>query len=139
MLIKNLPEGRTLPQLLSTAAAERYGPRTKADRVLRSFDLGRREVETQSLRIAMNEIKNPVTAGVHPGDQIRPRHGALRRDAGGEFPKVALRCQLREVGHLALTHELAQELRVHAIDAQDNQALIAVPLGVRGAAGGQDS
>lgn len=65
MLIKNLPESRTSPQLLGTTAAERYGPLTEVDRVLRSFDLGRREVETQSLRIAMNEIKNPVTACVH--------------------------------------------------------------------------
>jgi hypothetical protein len=39
-----------------------------------------------------------------------------------------LRGQLGEVGHLALAHELAQQLRVHAVDAENDQPLVAAPL-----------
>lgn len=40
-----------------------------------------------------------------------------------------------EVRHFAFAHELAQKLRVHAVDAKDDQPLVAVPFRVRGPAG----
>ena len=35
--------------------------------------------------------------------------------------------QRRKIRHLALGHELLQQLRVHAVDAQNDELLIAVP------------
>ena len=35
--------------------------------------------------------------------------------------------QRRKIRHLALGHELFQQLRVHAVDAQNDELLIAVP------------
>jgi hypothetical protein len=54
----------------------------------------------------------------------------LRRNAGGEQAERSLFRQRRKVRHSALGHELFQQLRVHAVDAQNNELLIAVPFSV---------
>ena len=68
----------------------------------------------------MNKIKNAVPAGVHPRDQVRPRHRTLRWDTSGEQTKGSLRGEQRKIRHLAFSHELFQELRVHAVDAEND-------------------
>ena len=45
--------------------------------------------------------------------------------------------QRRKIRHLALSHVLLQQLRVHAIDAQNDELLIAVPFS--GLAGKQET
>ena len=82
----------------------------------------------QSLGIAMDEIEDAVPAGVHAGNQVRPGHRTLRRNAGGQQPERSLLSEGRKVRHLALGHELFQKLRVHAVDAENDELLIAVPL-----------
>ena len=76
----------------------------------------------------MNEIKNAVSACIHARDQIRPGHRTLRRNTGGEQAKRSLLGQYGEVRHLALGHELFQQLRVHAVNAENNELVIALPL-----------
>ena len=68
----------------------------------------------------MNEIKNSVAAAIHSRDQVRPRHRTLRRDARGQTPERSLRCQAGEVWHLAIRHELGEQVRIEPIDAEDD-------------------
>lgn len=75
----------------------------------------------------MNEVKNSVPAGVHPSYQIRPRHGALWGNTGSERAERSRLGQRRKVRHLALCHVLFQELRVHPINPQNDEFLIALP------------
>jgi len=69
-----------------------------------------------------------VAPGIHAGNQVRPCHRTLWRNAGGQQPEGSLLGEGRKVRHLALGHELLQKLRVHAVDAQDDELLIALPL-----------
>ena len=85
----------------------------------------------------MNEVKDAVATGIHSSNQIRPRYWTLRRNAGSKLPKVALSDKFREVGHFSFTHELLQQLRIHAVDAQNDEALISVPLRATGPARGK--
>ena len=75
----------------------------------------------------MDEIKYPVTAGIHASDQIRPCDRTLRRNAGRELPKRSLLHQFRKVRHLPFSHKLGKKLRVHAVNAEDNQPVVTVP------------
>ena len=75
----------------------------------------------------MDEIKYPVTAGIHASDQIRPCNRTLRRNAGRELPKRSLLHQLREIRHLSFPDKLLQQLRIHAVNAEDYQLVVTVP------------
>jgi len=75
----------------------------------------------------MDEIKDAVPACVHAGNQVRPGHRALGRNTGGEQPERSLLYQGGKVRHLVLGHEFFQELWVHAVNAEDDDLLIAVP------------
>lgn len=68
----------------------------------------------------MNEIKDSMAAGIHARDQVRPRHRTLRRYAGRQMAERALFGQAGEVWHLALGHELCEQVGVEAVDAQDD-------------------
>jgi hypothetical protein len=117
VFVQNLPECGALSELFGTAAAERNSPIPEVDRVLRSFDTGGREIESESLRVAMNEIEDPVTACIHSCNKVGPCHRTLRWDAGGERSKISLSLEFGEVGHFAFAHEAMQELGIHSVDA----------------------
>jgi hypothetical protein len=85
----------------------------------------------------MNEIEDPVTARIHSCNKVGPRHWALRGDAGSERAKISLGLEFGEVWHFALSHEPMQELGIHSVDAQDDQAPTALPSRFGGAAGRQ--
>jgi hypothetical protein len=106
--------------------------------VFRSFNSRRREIRLHRLRIAMNEVEDAVPPGVHSRDQVRPRDRALRRNARRKQTERPLLCQPGEVAHLPLLDKLLQELRIHAINTEDDQLLVAVP-GLGSLAGEQRS
>ena len=83
----------------------------------------------------MDEIKDAVPACIHAGDQVRPGHRTLRRNAGGEQAERSLLRQGGKIRHPALGHELFQQLRIHAVDAENDDLLIALPFS--GLAGNQ--
>ena len=85
----------------------------------------------------MNKIEDAVTAGVHSSNKVGPSHRTLRRDAGGERAKISLSFELGEVRHLAFAHEAMQQLRIHAVDAENNEALVGVGIRSSGVARGQ--
>ena len=86
------------------------------------------EIRLQRVRIAMNEIKDAVSAGIHARDQVGPRYRTLRWNTGREQAKRSLLAQDGKVRHLALSHELFQELRIHPVNAEDDEFLVALPL-----------
>ena len=75
----------------------------------------------------MDEVKDAVPPGIHARDQVRPGHRTLRRNAGGEQTERSLPHQGGEIRHLALGHELLQQLWVHAVNAKNDELLIAMP------------
>jgi hypothetical protein len=95
------------------------------------------EVELKSFRVAMNEIEDAMSAGVHPCNQVRPSDRTLRWDARAKLLEGALLSQAREVGHLPIRHELAEKLRIHPVDAEDDELLVTPPLAARPLARGQ--
>ena len=62
-----------------------------------------------------------MPAAIHPRDQVRPGHRALRRDACRQTPERSLRGQTCEVRHLAFRHELREQIRVEPVDTEDDQ------------------
>ena len=85
----------------------------------------------------MNEIEDAVTTRIHPRNKVGPRYRTLWWNAGCELPKISLSLEFCEVGHLAFAHKAVQELRIHAVDPENDQALIAVRFCSGGAAGRQ--
>src|SRR5262249_53880510 len=77
--------------------------------------------------IAMNKVEDGVPAGIHSRDQVRPRYRALRGNRGGQTAERAAGFQSREVGHFAFLHELVEQARIHAVNAQYDEPLLAVP------------
>ena len=71
----------------------------------------------------MNEVENPVSAGIHTGYQVRPGNRALRRDARPQKAESSFLLQQGEVGHLALLHVETQDPRVETIDPEDDDLL----------------
>ena len=76
----------------------------------------------------MDEVKDAMPARVHACDQVRPCHRTLRRNAGGKQPERSLLNQGGEVRHFALGHECLQQLRIHAVDPENDELLIAPEL-----------
>src|ERR1700682_876107 len=81
------------------------------------------EIKLKGFRIAVDEIKDAVPAGIHARNQVRPCHRALRRDAGRQTPERSLLGQPGEVRHLALRHELSEQVWVEPVNTEDNQLL----------------
>ena len=69
----------------------------------------------------MDEIEDAVAAGVHAGDQVGPGDRALGRNAGGELAERSFARELGKIRHFALLHELAEQLRIHAINAENDE------------------
>src|SRR5579863_6863056 len=129
VLIKQLPERYAFSQLFGAATAERNRPTAEADRALRPLDPRGRKKKSQGLRVAMNEIEDSMTTCIHPRNKVGPCYRTLWRNAGCELAKISLSLQFREVRHLPFAHEPMQELGIHTVDAENDQAQIAMPLG----------
>jgi hypothetical protein len=123
--------------LFGAATSERNRPTAKVDRVFRSFDPRGRKIERHGLGVAVNEIEDPMAARIHACNKVGPRHRTLWWNASRELAEISLGLQFRKVGHLGFGHEPVQELRIHAVDAQNDQALIPAPIRALGAAGRQ--
>src|SRR5258708_8140467 len=89
--------------------------------MLWAFYARRRKIKLKGFRIAVNEIKDSVPTGIHSRDQVRPCHRALRRDAGRQTPERSLLGQPGKVRHLALRHELREQVRVEPVYTEDDQ------------------
>ena len=75
-------------------------------------------------RVADQEVVDVVLARVHAGRERGPRRRRLRRVRRAERRR---RCRLRELLHvrqLAFVHPLLDELRVHAVEAEDDELLL---------------
>ena len=83
----------------------------------------------------MNEIEDAVAARIHAGNHVGPSHRALRRNTGGQVTVGPRAHQLREVGHFPFLHELVQELGIHAVDAENDELVVALPVAAGALAG----
>ena len=85
----------------------------------------------------MDEVVDTVAAGIEPGNERRPRDGALGRNTGAETLKGAFGRQPPKVGQLAPGEELDEKARVETVEAEDHNALSpgATRRGRRGTAG----
>src|SRR5262249_41958249 len=124
MLIENLPESSSLPKLLCRAPAQRNDPTADTNRMLWAFHSGSGKIQLHGLRITVNEIEYAVATGVHAGNQVRPGHRTLRRDARRELPKRSLLQQLREVRHFPFPHELLEQMWIHAVNAENDEFVV---------------
>ena len=75
----------------------------------------------------MNEIEDAVASGIHSGNQVRPRHRALRRNARRKLAERSLLHELGKIRHFAFLDESLQQMRIHAIDAEDDHLIVTVP------------
>src|ERR1700682_5925131 len=75
----------------------------------------------------MDELEDTVPPSVHAGNEVRPRHRTLRRNAGGQKTERSLLDQGGKVRHLALGHKSFQQLWVHAVNAKNDDLLLALP------------
>ena len=76
------------------------------------------------MRVAVDEVEDAVRAGPGAVDEVGPGDRALRRNAGAQIAEAARRPQLGQVGEQALAASCFRtELRVHAVDADDDDLL----------------
>ena len=75
----------------------------------------------------MNEIENAVYAGIGAGDEIRPCDRTLGWNTGAErlVPTSSV-AQLRQVRHLALSHQPFAQTGIHSVEADDDELGIPV-------------
>ena len=85
----------------------------------------------------MDKVEEAVSAGIHAGNHIRPSHWALRWNTRGQALERASLCQPRKVRHLPLLDETCQKLRVHSVDAKDDELLLSLPFSSGSLARGQ--
>src|SRR5262245_41627919 len=71
----------------------------------------------------MDEIEDAVSAWVQAGDERRPGDRALRRNRSAEALVVPLRSELGERGELPGGHEAVEQVRVDAVEAEDQHAM----------------
>ena len=121
VFVQNLPEGLAVPQLIRRSAAERNHPTPDMKTVLGAFYSRRGKIKLKGFRVAVDEIKNSVPAGIHARNQVRPSHRALRWDAGRQTAERSLLGQTGEVRHLPLCHELREQVRVEPVNTEDDQ------------------
>ena len=119
---KQLPEGPSGAHGMDAAAAQGDAVGTERQNVGGLDDLRHRSHRHVGRGIALHEVEDAVTAGVHAGDHGGPGHGALRRDGGGEALEIAFAAEAIEIGQRAPV--VFEEHRVHAVDA-DNDELAA--------------
>jgi hypothetical protein len=83
VLGERLPERFAFAQAAHAAAGKRDFVGAQRKSVARLQRLRHRGERHARRRIAVDKIENAVPAGIPAGDETRPRHGALRRNAGG--------------------------------------------------------
>src|SRR5262249_52335959 len=133
------PEGLPLTELLGAASTKGDIRFAEMETVFRTLDSRSREVKLQCLRVTMDEIEDAVPAGIHPCNQVGPCDRTLGGNTRCKLAERPLCGQLREVRRLALAHELAQELRVHAIDTENDEPVPTAPLAAGAIASEQDN
>jgi hypothetical protein len=89
--------------------------------MLWAFYPRRGKIKLKGSWITVNEIKNSVPAGIHSRNQVRPRHRALRRNAGRQTPERSLFGQPGKVRHLALRHELREQVGIKPVNPENDQ------------------
>ena len=121
MLFQQLPEGRSLMEQPNVSRRERQPVRTNGERVDGLVGFRHRRKGLHGGGVAMNEIENAVPAGVHAGDEGRPRHRTLRWNRGAQPAEIATPAQGRHVGQdipMALN-----EAGVHAVHSEHDEAM----------------
>ena len=122
VLLERLPERLALAQRLVAAAGEREPPLAELQREAFFAGLGIGGERHHGRRIAVDEVEDAVAAGVHAGDEVRPRHRALRRHRGLERRELTGPLHARHVGQPALVDQVACEPVVEAVEAEHDDA-----------------
>ncbi len=134
---EQLPERRALTQQFSVRRFQRDAPATERQRERRALDARRGHVRREGLAVEVQEIEDAMAAGIHTRDERRPRDRALRRVRRFQRHEAASGGEARQIRHDAFLHVLREQLRIHAVDAEDHHARGRIRAGGR-AAGVQD-
>src|SRR3990172_6840790 len=122
-LAEVVPEGPSLAQQFQLGTAERKRVGAQPQVPARAADLGGGKIREVAARVAGQEIVDVVLAGIDPGEKRRPGDRGDRRKSRLQRPESAGVAEPGQVGHLAFVHELCGQLRVHAVKADDDDAL----------------
>src|SRR6516164_5135621 len=99
------------------------------------------------MRMAMNEVEDPVRSRPRAIDEVGPGNGALRRNARPQTAESAGRAHLLKIGEQPFLYHARGQARVHPVDADDDDLLshtsrnatdASDPVRRRGRAGGAD-
>ena len=119
------PERRAGAPVARRAALERQLIAEKAQRGLRLLDLGDRVLRRIGFGVAAEEVEDAVLARIEPGRERRPGDRRLRRVGGRQHLIVARVAQPGEVRQRAIVHPALGELRIHAVEAEHDDAAAA--------------
>src|SRR4029079_2191233 len=81
------------------------------------------EIRQVRIGVADEEVVDVVLAGVDAGGEGRPRGRRLRRVRRLQGREPALLRQRADVRQLAFGHPLLEQVRVHAVETEDDQLL----------------
>ena len=85
------------------------------------------------LRVAVDEVEDPVRAGPGAVDEVGPRHGTLRRGARAQAAETPARSELFQVGEQTSLHHALRKPGVHAVHADHDHLLPEAPRDVTAA------
>ncbi len=122
VLAENRPERLGPPQQSQLRFLQRNAVPAKLQEALHLADAGGREHRQVGAAIAIEEVEDVVTRRVGPGAERRPRHRRQRWKRRLQAAIAAFLRQRAEVGQQALAHELVGELRVLAVEADDDES-----------------
>ncbi len=122
VLLGHVPEGPPLTQERHAAGFERKLPRTERDAPATALGSRRRQKRLHRLRVSMNEVENAVPSGIEACGERGPRDRTLGRDRRSKRPERAGLSQLQEVRHASARHQIADEVVIHPIDAEHDDA-----------------
>ena len=94
---------------VDASACERQLPAADREVVRRRLRPCRRQIRNHRCRVAMDEIEDPVSAGIQSGDDAGPGDRTLRWDRRAERRERAGRRDSGEVRHAALRHQIARD------------------------------
>ncbi len=123
-ILEDLPEGPDFTEVADLTGREGNDGLADPDGLRGTRGFRRGEDGEISSGITVDEIEDGVTARVHAGDEVRPGHGRLRRQACPERPKVAaLGEEPGEGREPAFVHPPPRQDGIQSVEAEDDHLL----------------
>ena len=122
-LAQHGPERLRPPEHADLRLLQRDLPPAELQEALDPADVGRGQLRQVAPQVAVEKVEDVVFARIGPGRERRPGDRRQRRVGAGDSPVAAPLAEGLEVGELALLHHPLRQLRILAVETDENESL----------------